>query len=74
MTLANRVSHGKVYMASRPVPEPIRLLEDDETPVLYAAARYACSECGRRSIGPTHPLGITGKPRCLEPPELWGRT
>lgn len=50
--------------------------EDDgvrQRPTVFLTARFACSLCGQRSEGPTHPVGESGLPACQEPPALWTR-
>lgn len=48
-----------------------------DAPSVREAVYGACVNCGCRAMRNEagefrHPLGVSGRPRCQEPPELWG--
>ena len=54
-------------------PEPVNGIRDAYLLDPPAGKLYSCPECAGRCANKLgHPVGVSGKPRCLEPPEMWG--
>jgi hypothetical protein len=48
------------------------LAREGERETSISEARATCEHCGHRALNRQgHPIGKTGKPKCLEPPEEW---